>query len=124
MRVFSFRCAWKKALNLLKKGLLVWGEAMEASKRRRSKLDYIIQQLSKGSSEGSSIILEVPDEPKDNSGSSSSSLFGSNDESIVDVPIHQEDPVVQITPLVDTVISMVFPMVAAAGTSQVRFIAT
>ncbi|GJU07283.1 hypothetical protein Tco_1123713 [Tanacetum coccineum] len=43
----------KLALNLLKKGLLVRGEAMEASKRRRSMLDYIIQQLSKGSSEGS-----------------------------------------------------------------------
>ncbi|GJZ94629.1 hypothetical protein Tco_0666832 [Tanacetum coccineum] len=49
-----------KALNLLKKGLLVWGEAMEASKRRRSMIDYIIQQLSKGSSEGSGIIPEVP----------------------------------------------------------------
>ncbi|GJZ60639.1 hypothetical protein Tco_0616455 [Tanacetum coccineum] len=41
---------------------------MEASKRRRSMLDYRIQQLSKGSSEGSGIIPEVPDEPKDNSG--------------------------------------------------------
>ncbi|GJR08580.1 hypothetical protein Tco_0791232 [Tanacetum coccineum] len=50
------------------------GEAMEASKRRRSRLDYIIEQLPKGSSERSGIILEVPDEPKDNSGSSSSSL--------------------------------------------------
>ncbi|GJR23868.1 hypothetical protein Tco_0972395 [Tanacetum coccineum] len=46
---------------------MVRGEAMEASKRRRSMLDYIIQQLSKGSSEGSGIILKVPDEPKDNS---------------------------------------------------------
>ncbi|GKC91314.1 hypothetical protein Tco_1151963 [Tanacetum coccineum] len=54
----------KKALNLLKKGLLVPGEAMEASKRKRSMLDHRIQQLSKGLSEGSSIILEVPDEPK------------------------------------------------------------
>ncbi|GKA76931.1 hypothetical protein Tco_0783392 [Tanacetum coccineum] len=61
--------AWKKALNLLKKGLLVRGEAMEASKRRRSMVDHRIQQLSKGLSEGSSIILEVPDEPKDNFGS-------------------------------------------------------
>ncbi|GKD94252.1 hypothetical protein Tco_1374089, partial [Tanacetum coccineum] len=49
-------------------------EAIEASKRRRSMLDYRIQQLSKGSSEGSCIIPEVPDEPKENSGSSSSSL--------------------------------------------------
>ncbi|GJU43766.1 hypothetical protein Tco_1201032 [Tanacetum coccineum] len=57
------------------KGLLVEeGGAMEAYKRRRSMLDYI------GSSEGSGIILEVPDEPKDNSGSSSSSLFGFDDE--------------------------------------------
>ncbi|GJV95298.1 hypothetical protein Tco_1546875 [Tanacetum coccineum] len=56
------------------------GEAMEASKRRRCKLVYRIQKHSKGSSEGSGIILEVPDEPKDNSGSSSSSLSGSDDE--------------------------------------------
>ncbi|GJR37741.1 hypothetical protein Tco_1213425 [Tanacetum coccineum] len=66
--------ACKKALNLLKKGLLIRGEAVEASKRRRSLLDHKIQQLSKGSSEGSGIIPEVPDEPKDNSGSSSSLL--------------------------------------------------
>ncbi|GKB06685.1 retrotransposon protein, putative, unclassified [Tanacetum coccineum] len=44
---------WKKALNLVKKGLLVRVEALEASIRRRSMLDYRIQQLSKGSSEGS-----------------------------------------------------------------------
>nr|GEZ37133.1 hypothetical protein [Tanacetum cinerariifolium] len=56
----------KKVLNLLKKGLLVQGEAIEASKRRRSMLGYRIQQLSKGLSEASDIILEVPDEPKDN----------------------------------------------------------
>ncbi|GKA09348.1 hypothetical protein Tco_0688679 [Tanacetum coccineum] len=81
---------------------------MEASKRRRSKLDYIIQQPSKGSSEGSGIIPEVPDEPKDNSGSSRSSLSGSDDEiqSMMDVPIHQEDLAIQRTPLVDNVISM------------------
>ncbi|GKA69561.1 retrovirus-related pol polyprotein from transposon TNT 1-94 [Tanacetum coccineum] len=53
VRIFLFRCAKKKALNLFKKGLLVQGEAMEASKRRRSMLDYIIQQLSKGLSEES-----------------------------------------------------------------------
>nr|GEU88082.1 retrovirus-related Pol polyprotein from transposon TNT 1-94 [Tanacetum cinerariifolium] len=66
--------ACKKALNLLKKGLLIRGEAVEASKRRRSLLDHKIQLLSKGSSEGSGIIPEVPDEPKDNSCSSSSLL--------------------------------------------------
>ncbi|GKF97851.1 hypothetical protein Tco_0293672, partial [Tanacetum coccineum] len=65
---------WKKALDLLKKGLLVRGGAMEASKRRRSMLDYRIQQLSNGLSEGSGIIPEVLDEPKDNSSGSSSSL--------------------------------------------------
>ncbi|GKA31057.1 hypothetical protein Tco_0717362 [Tanacetum coccineum] len=56
------------------------GEAMEAFKRRRSMLDYRIQQLFKGSSEGSSINLEVPDEPKNNFGSSSTSLSESDDE--------------------------------------------
>ncbi|GKD23916.1 hypothetical protein Tco_1225619 [Tanacetum coccineum] len=89
------------------------GEAMEASKRRRCKLVYRIQKHSKGSSEGSGIILEVPDEPKDNSGSSSSSLSRSDDESMVDVPIHQEDPAVQRTPLVDTVISVLEKKVEA-----------
>ncbi|GKD63565.1 hypothetical protein Tco_1305673, partial [Tanacetum coccineum] len=82
------------------------GEAKEDSKRRRSKLDHIIQQHSKSSSEGSSIIPEVPDEPNVNSCSSSSSLSGSDDESMVDVLIHQEGLIVQRTPLVDTVISM------------------
>ncbi|GKA16975.1 hypothetical protein Tco_0696812 [Tanacetum coccineum] len=72
-------------------------------------LDYRIQQLSKGSNEGYGIIPEVPDESKDNSSSSSSSLSGSDNEiqSTVDVPIHQEDPAVQRTPLVDNVILMV-----------------
>ncbi|GJW90713.1 hypothetical protein Tco_0168266 [Tanacetum coccineum] len=90
MRVFLFRCAWKKALNLLKKELLVRGEAMEMSKRRRYMLGYIIQQLSKGSNEGSGIIPEVPDEPKDNSGSSSSSLSESDDE-VQDVSSDEEN---------------------------------
>ncbi|GJV15771.1 hypothetical protein Tco_1361094 [Tanacetum coccineum] len=111
----------------------------------------LFQQHSKGSSEGSGIIPEVPDKPKDNFGSSSSSLSGFDDEvqdvssdeknkadekqsrfkscretswrcttsltvssaeyieiqSMVDVPIHQADPVVQRTRLIDTVISMV-----------------
>ncbi|GJV80024.1 hypothetical protein Tco_1515894 [Tanacetum coccineum] len=87
-------------------------------------LVYKIQQLSKYSSEGSGIISEVLDEPKNNSGSSSNSLSGSDDEvqrrlhltmssveheiqSMMDVPIHQEDPAVLRTPLIDTVISMV-----------------
>ncbi|GJW04822.1 retrovirus-related pol polyprotein from transposon TNT 1-94 [Tanacetum coccineum] len=80
LRVFLFRCTWKKAWNLLKKGLSVRGEAIEASKRRRSMLDYRIQQLPKGSSKGSGIIPEVSDEPKDNSGSSSSSHLLSDNE--------------------------------------------
>ncbi|GJT89316.1 hypothetical protein Tco_1071033 [Tanacetum coccineum] len=66
------------------------GGAMEASKRRRSMIDYRIQQLSKGSSEGSGIILEVPDEPKDNSGSSSSSLYWSDNE-VQDVSKDEEN---------------------------------
>ncbi|GJW65887.1 uncharacterized mitochondrial protein-like protein [Tanacetum coccineum] len=65
-------------------------EAMEASKRRRSMLSYKIQQLSKGSSKGSGIILKVPDEPKDNFGSSSSSLFRSDDE-VQDVSSDEEN---------------------------------
>ncbi|GKB15183.1 hypothetical protein Tco_0849106 [Tanacetum coccineum] len=98
-----------------------WG-AMEASKRRRSMLDYIIQQLSKGLSEGSGIIPDFLDEPKDNFGSSSSSLSGSNDDvqdiqSMVDVPIHQTDPVVQRTPLIDIVISMVTEKTTSTPTS-------
>ncbi|GKG23171.1 hypothetical protein Tco_0388474, partial [Tanacetum coccineum] len=106
-----------------------WGEALEDSKRLRSKLDYKIQQHSKGSSEGSGIILEVPDEPTDNSGSSRSTLSRSDDkvqdvssdeknkanenkadadiQSMVDVPIQQEDPVLQRTSLIDIVILMV-----------------
>ncbi|GJY18104.1 ribonuclease H-like domain-containing protein [Tanacetum coccineum] len=43
-------------------------------------LDYRIQQLSKGSSEGYGIIPQVPDEPKNNSGSSSNSLSRFDDE--------------------------------------------
>nr|GEX47641.1 hypothetical protein [Tanacetum cinerariifolium] len=48
-----------KALNLLKKGLLVQGEAMETSKRRISKHVYRIQQHSKSSSKASGIILKT-----------------------------------------------------------------
>ncbi|GJR59473.1 hypothetical protein Tco_1501635 [Tanacetum coccineum] len=143
MQVFLFRCSWKKVLNLLKKGLLVRVEAMESSKRRRSKLDYRIQQLSKCISEGSGINPEVPDEPKDNSGSLCSSFSRSDDEVknvssdeenkadenkadenkadaeihlIVDVPIHQEDPSVQRPSLVDTVILIVTEKTASTPT--------
>ncbi|GKD13380.1 hypothetical protein Tco_1197787 [Tanacetum coccineum] len=93
---------------------------MEASKRRRSLLDHKIQQLSKGLSEESGIIPEVPDEPKDNSDAEVAEKQAKNVQtsltlssakleiqSTVDVPIHQKDPVVQRTPLIDTVISMV-----------------
>ncbi|GJZ77461.1 retrovirus-related pol polyprotein from transposon TNT 1-94 [Tanacetum coccineum] len=110
--------ACKKALNPLKKGLLIRGEAEKASKRRRSLLDHKIQQLSKGSSEGSGIIPEVPDMPKDNyevvekqAGNVQTSLTLSSTkleiQSMVDVPICQEDPAVQRTLLIDAVISMV-----------------
>nr|GEW81092.1 retrovirus-related Pol polyprotein from transposon TNT 1-94 [Tanacetum cinerariifolium] len=110
--------ACKKALNLLKKGLLIRGEAVEESKRRRILLDHKIQQLSKCSSEGSSIIPKVPGEPKDNSevaetqaGNVQTSLTLSSAkldiQSMVDVPIYQEDPDVQRALLIDTVILMV-----------------
>ncbi|GKC17568.1 retrovirus-related pol polyprotein from transposon TNT 1-94, partial [Tanacetum coccineum] len=70
------------------------------------------------SSKGFGIIPKVPDEPKDNSEviekqarNAQTSLTLSyaklEIQSMVDVPIHQEDPTVQRTPLIDTVISMV-----------------
>nr|GEV77006.1 integrase, catalytic region, zinc finger, CCHC-type, peptidase aspartic, catalytic [Tanacetum cinerariifolium] len=100
------------------------GEAVEASKRRRSLLDHKIQQLLKGSSKGLGIILEVPDEPKDNSdkqdGNVQTSLTMSsaklNIQSMMDVPIHQEDPAVQRTPIIDTVILMVTDKTASTPT--------
>nr|GEV64468.1 hypothetical protein [Tanacetum cinerariifolium] len=70
------------------------------------------QEKIAGSSEGSGMFLEVPDEPKDNSGSSSSSIFRADDE-VQDVSSDEEnkadaeDPAVQRTPLIDTIISMV-----------------
>ncbi|GJZ52508.1 retrotransposon protein, putative, ty1-copia subclass [Tanacetum coccineum] len=70
------------------------GGAMEASKRRRSMIDYNIQQLSKCLSEGSGIILEVLNEPKDNSGSSSISLSEFNDE-VQDVYTDEEKNLTQ-----------------------------
>ncbi|GJQ96966.1 hypothetical protein Tco_0008105 [Tanacetum coccineum] len=99
---------------------------MEASKRR-SLLDHKIQQLSKGSSEGSGIIPEVPDEPKDNSevaekqaGNVQTNLTMSSAkleiQLMVDVPIHQEDPDVQRTLLIDTVILIVTDKTASTPT--------
>ncbi|GJZ11143.1 hypothetical protein Tco_0545902, partial [Tanacetum coccineum] len=73
-----------------------------------------------GSSEGSGTTPEVPDEPKDNSavvaekqaGYVQTNLTLSSAkleiQSMVDVPIHQEDLAVQRTPLIDPVISMTF----------------
>ncbi|GKD41317.1 hypothetical protein Tco_1261524, partial [Tanacetum coccineum] len=70
------------------------------------------------SSEGSGTTPEVPDEPKNNSavvaekqvGYVQTNLTLSSAEleiqSMVDVPIHQEDLAVQRTPLIDPVISM------------------
>nr|GEY03800.1 hypothetical protein [Tanacetum cinerariifolium] len=49
-----------------------------------------IESNNKGSNEGSGIILEVPEEPKDNSGSSSSSLSRSDDE-VQDVSSDEEN---------------------------------
>ncbi|GJZ76111.1 hypothetical protein Tco_0640576 [Tanacetum coccineum] len=77
------------------------GKLWEASKRRRSLLLTTRFITSKGSSEGSGIISEVPDEPKDNSevvekqaGNVQTSLTLSSAkleiQSMVDVPIHQE----------------------------------
>ncbi|GJU00905.1 retrovirus-related pol polyprotein from transposon TNT 1-94 [Tanacetum coccineum] len=93
-------------------------ELLEKASKRRSLLDHKIQQLSKGSSEGSGIIPEVLDEPKDNSevaekqaGNVQTSLTLSSAkleiQSMVDVPIHQEDQAVQRTPLIDIVTLMV-----------------
>ncbi|GJQ91945.1 retrovirus-related pol polyprotein from transposon TNT 1-94, partial [Tanacetum coccineum] len=123
----------------------------------RERFNFLIEKL--GSSEGSGIIPGVPDEPKDNSSSSSSSLSWSDDkvqdvsndeenkaeeskadakvvekqtgnvqtsltlssakleiQLMVDVPIHQEDPVVQRTPLIDTIILMVTEKTASTPT--------
>ncbi|GJU33367.1 hypothetical protein Tco_1176956 [Tanacetum coccineum] len=99
-----------------------------APQRKESLLDHKIQQLSKGSSEGSGTTPEVPDEPKDNSavvaekqaGYVQTNLTLSSAEleiqSMVDVPIHQEDLAVQRTPLIDPVISMVTEKTASTPT--------
>ncbi|GJW48376.1 hypothetical protein Tco_0080022 [Tanacetum coccineum] len=81
----------------------------------------------RGSSEGSGITPEVPDEPKDNSVVAEkqaryvqTNLTLSSAEleiqSMVDVPIHQEDLAVQRTPLIDPVISMVTEKTASTPT--------
>ncbi|GJY43534.1 retrovirus-related pol polyprotein from transposon TNT 1-94 [Tanacetum coccineum] len=101
---------------------------IEASKRRRSMLDYRIQQLSKGSSEGSVQDVSNDEENKAEEnkaeenkadaevaekqvGNVQTSLNMSSAEleiqSMVDVPIHQEDLTIQRTPLIDTFISIV-----------------
>ncbi|GJS08850.1 hypothetical protein Tco_0365646 [Tanacetum coccineum] len=79
-----------------------------------------IEEDDHGSSEGSGITPEVPNEPKDNfavvaekqAGYVQTNLTLSSAEleiqSMVDVPIHQEDLAVQRTPLIDPVISMTF----------------
>ncbi|GJU03444.1 hypothetical protein Tco_1113782 [Tanacetum coccineum] len=74
-----------EALKLEAKGIETLSKAAQyiydmKTASKASKLDYKIQQQSKGSSEGSGIILEVPNEPNNISGSSSSSLFGFDDE--------------------------------------------
>ncbi|GKA35903.1 hypothetical protein Tco_0722394 [Tanacetum coccineum] len=86
------------------------------------------QVIIQGSSEGSGITPEVPDEPKDNSavvaekqaGYVQTNLTLSSAEleiqSMVDVPIHQEDLAVQRTPLIDPVISMVTEKTASTPT--------
>ncbi|GJW98140.1 retrovirus-related pol polyprotein from transposon TNT 1-94, partial [Tanacetum coccineum] len=59
----------------------------------RERLDFLINKLGmRSSSEESGIILEVPDETKDNSGSSSSSLSRSDDE-VQDVSSDEENNV-------------------------------
>ncbi|GJR40065.1 hypothetical protein Tco_1215749 [Tanacetum coccineum] len=81
-----------------------------------------------GSSEGSGTTPEVPDEPKDNSAVVAEKQVGYVQtnltlssakleiQSMVDVPIHQEDLAVQRTPLIDPVISMVTEKTASTPT--------
>ncbi|GKF68951.1 hypothetical protein Tco_0198630, partial [Tanacetum coccineum] len=69
------------------------------------------------------IIPEVLDEPKDNSEVTEKQVGCSHSsakleiQSMVDVPIHQEDPAVQRTPLIDIVISMVADKTASISTT-------
>ncbi|GJY45368.1 hypothetical protein Tco_0434431, partial [Tanacetum coccineum] len=102
------------------------------SKQKKSITKLIFEGVEsvdkRGSSEGSGITPEVPDEPKDNSavvaekqaGYVQTNLTLSSAEleiqSMVDVPIHQEDLAVQRTPLIDPVISMVTEKTASTPT--------
>nr|GEZ10086.1 hypothetical protein [Tanacetum cinerariifolium] len=90
-------------------------EAVEASKRRRrrSLLDHIIQLLSKGSSEGSEVTGKQDGNVQTSLTLSSAKL---EIQSMMDFPIHQEDPVVQRTPLIDTIFSMVTDKTASTLT--------
>nr|GEV85477.1 hypothetical protein [Tanacetum cinerariifolium] len=80
------------------------GEAVKASKRIRSLLGHKIQLLSKGSSEGSEVTEKQAGNVQTSLTLSSVKL---EIQSMMDVPIHQEDPDVQRTPLIDTIILMV-----------------
>ncbi|GJV69730.1 hypothetical protein Tco_1485239 [Tanacetum coccineum] len=91
------------------------GEAKEASKRRKSMLDYRIQQLSKGSSEGSVQDVYNHEENKPGENKVDAEVI----QSMVDVPIHQEDPAVQRTLLIDTVISMITEKTASTPTPPI-----
>ncbi|GJR13058.1 retrovirus-related pol polyprotein from transposon TNT 1-94 [Tanacetum coccineum] len=95
----------------------------------RERFEFILPRLGmKCLSEGSGTTPEVPDEPKDNSavvaekqaGYVQTNLTLSSAEleiqSMVDVPIHQEDLAVQRTSLIDPVISMVTEKTASTPT--------
>ncbi|GJZ55007.1 hypothetical protein Tco_0610200 [Tanacetum coccineum] len=110
--------ACKKALNLLKKGLLIRGEAVEASKRRRACLTTNFNNFSKVqvkdlvlfqrfSMSQRTIPGKVAEKQAGNEQTNLTLLSAKLEiQSMVDVPIHQEDPAVQRTPLIDTIISM------------------
>ncbi|GJS49806.1 hypothetical protein Tco_0599927 [Tanacetum coccineum] len=114
-------------LQLQTEALFCYYDALLSSSEHKSYKDALTESCwidamksSMSSSEGSGITPEVPDEPKDNSavvaekqaGYVQTNLTLSSAEleiqSMVDVPIHQEDLVVQRTPLIDPDISMTF----------------
>ncbi|GJW47499.1 putative ribonuclease H-like domain-containing protein [Tanacetum coccineum] len=122
-----------------KEGEVFGSKGRELGKARRKLelvcclLDHKIQQLSKGSSEGSGTTPEVLDEPKDNSEYKTEAIVAKKQagyvqtnltlssaeleiQSMIDVPIHQEDLAVQRTPLIDPVISMVSEKMASTPT--------
>nr|GEW22627.1 hypothetical protein [Tanacetum cinerariifolium] len=94
----------QESLESTKERILDLGEAVEASKRRRSLLDYKIQLLSKGSSEGSEVAEKQAGNIQTSLTLSSAKL---EIQSMVDVPTHQDDLAVQRTPLINTIISRV-----------------